>query len=132
MTMVVLLLTSCDSKPPEDITLADLTAGEKLYITRLVTLERAKAVALVDRDTGNVLLDSLAIAWGDSARVETASGIPSLPQRAELVGRLLHRILVAEEDSLLHAPRPDRLHAPIVDPPEDTPSEASAQEKGIH
>ena len=47
---------------------------------RMVTLERAKAVALADREQGEALLDSLAAAWGDSfvaATLDVATGVLS-------------------------------------------------------
>ncbi len=93
--------------------LDQLHPGERRYIERIVTLERAKAVALVQRAEGTALLDSLAVAWGDSARTETLADAPVDPIRAQLVNELLNRILEAEQDSLVEAPRPDRLHAPL-------------------
>ncbi len=107
--------TGC-SKDEHSLTMEQLDPGEQLYITRIVTLERAKAVALVERKEGLALLDSLNIAWGDSAMYETLAGIPTNPLRAKLVNNLLGQILLAEEDSLLRAPRPDRLQAPLPDP----------------
>ena len=120
------LIAGCE----EDTTplqLADLTADEHLYLERVVQLERAKAVALVDRETGLALLDSLAADWGDSSLAETKTLVPSEPKRSAAVADLLLRILAAENDSLLHAPRPDRLAAPLPDPTtfqadDDTPS----------
>ena len=109
------LLAGCDEEPAP-LQLADLTADEHLYLERIVQLERAKAVALVDRETGLALLDSLAADWGDSSLAETKALVPSEPQRSAAVADLLLRILAAENDSLLHAPRPDRLAAPLPDP----------------
>jgi hypothetical protein len=94
----------------------DLEPGELRYVTRVVVLERAKAVALADRAAGDALLDSLAAAWGDSSLAETEAGVPDDPGRAAAVGRLLQRILEAELDSLVLAPRPDRLAQPLPDP----------------
>jgi hypothetical protein len=71
----------------------------------------------VDRPLGDTLLDSLATAWGDSALGETAALVPTDPVRAGQVANFLHRVLEAELDSLLLAPRPDRLAAPLPDPP---------------
>lgn len=109
-------LAGCSAEEPADLTLADLTDGERLYVTRLVVLERAKAVALVDRPTGDALLDSLAQAWGDSARSETEAGVPGDPLRAAQVATLLTRVLEAELDSLLAEPVPRRLAAPLPEP----------------
>ena len=120
---LLLALSACDREGPTEIRLADLDEGEYRYVSRLVILERAKAVALVDRPTGNALLDSLSTAWGDSARAETIAGVPSDPRRAQQVGRLLGRILEAELDSLLFSPRPDRLSAPLPDPDPRAPTE---------
>jgi len=108
------------------LTVADLTPGEALYVQRVVVLERAKAVALVDRAAGDALLDSLAAAWGDTALDATAAGIPREPERAALVADLLGRLLVAEQDSLTLAPRPDRLGAPL--PPPAPPREREPRE----
>lgn len=99
------------------LSLDQLRPGERTYIERVVTLERAKAVTLVDRARGQALLDSLASAWGDSSKQETLAGMPQDPTRARLVNDLLGRILAAEQDSLLDAPRPDRLQAPLPETP---------------
>jgi len=108
---------------PESLQLDDLTDGERLFIERFVTLERAKAVTLVAADAGQALLDSLAAAWGDDARSETGQGLPVAPQRAAAVQNLLARILAAERDSLLLAPSPRRLRAPLPDPSPPPPAE---------
>ena len=97
-------------------TVDDLTEGERQYIGRVITLERARAVALTDRPVGVALLDSLAAAWGDSSLPETVAGLPDDPQRAAFVGGLLSRLLIAEQESLVLAPRPDRLAAPWPQP----------------
>ena len=110
------LLAGCEQEDHPALQLDDLTSGERLYVSRLVTLERAKAVALIDRTGGDAPLDSLALAWGDSARSETEVGVPDDPVRAGQVSHLLLRILEAELDSLIAAPRPDRLAAPLPDP----------------
>ena len=86
-------------------------------------------MALIDRPTGNAILDSLAIAWGDSARQETSRGLPGDPIRAGQVGDLLRRILEAETDSLTHAGRPDRLILPLPDPLPVDPEEAKAKKE---
>ncbi len=116
MILVCLALAGCGDKETS-LRLDQLRPGERAYIQRVVTLERAKAVALTDRTLGLVLLDSLASAWGDSSEQETLAGIPTEPTRARLVNELLGKILAAEEDSLLAAPRPDRLQAPLPDVP---------------
>nr|MEE4267892.1 hypothetical protein [Candidatus Krumholzibacteria bacterium] len=110
------LVAGCDSGDPPPLTLEDLTPDEYLYIQRFVTLERAKAVAVVDRPTGDALLDSLATAWGDSAQRDTEALAPGDPRRAKLVHQLLFDILDTEVDSLVNAPRPDRLHQPLPRP----------------
>ncbi len=124
LTVAMLLGTTfglgCDSSSVPEVGLDDLGPGELLYVHRVVSLERAKAVALVDRTAGTALLDSLAAAWGNNSLDETVAGVPGDPVRAGAVGRLLARILVAEQDSLVMAPRPDRLAAPLPDPPPET------------
>ena len=101
--------------------LDDLMPAERRYVERVVVLERAKAVALVDPEAGTALLDSLAEAWGDSAMADTRALAPREPRRSAAVASLLLRVLQAEEDSLVQAPRPDRLARPLPDPvpPED-------------
>ena len=122
------LVVGCDSGDPPPLTLEDLTPDEHLYIQRFVTLERAKAVAVVDRPTGDALLDSLATAWGDSAQQETEALAPGDPRRSRLVHQLLLAILDAEADSLVAEPRPDRLHQPLPRPL--TPEEKESQDPG--
>ncbi len=95
--------------------LDQLKPGERFYIERVVTLERAKAVALNDRKQGEAILDSLNTVWGSDSLAETLTGIPKDPTRARLVNELLILILEAEKDSLITAPRPDRLNAPLPD-----------------
>ena len=96
--------------------IADLDAEEWEYITRYVTIERAKAVKIVDPESGQALLDSLSIAWGDSSAAETGRLLPERTGRIIAVNRLLLAILAADEDSLVHAPRADRLTAPLPVP----------------
>ncbi len=116
----VLLLGGCrDGKRP--LRLADLTPAEEQYITRFVTLERARAVVLVDREAGDALLDSLAASWGDSSLVEAQAALTGDANRLEKLHTLLSMILDAEEDSLLAAPVARRLHAPVLDPPPQAP-----------
>lgn len=118
LVAAMLLLSAGCSDEGTDLQVDQLTPGELTYVTRIVTLERAKAVTLVDRKTGDALLDSLAAAWGDSSLEKTLAGMTTDPVRARLVNELLERLLVAEQDSLVQAPRPDRLQAPL---PEDLP-----------
>jgi hypothetical protein len=110
------LLGGCGRSEP-NLTLDDLTSAESLFIQRFVVLERARAVALVDPRSGNALLDSLANIWGDSALTAPQRGFPVDPLRAAAVHDLLKRILLAEQDSLVYAPHPRRLAAPLPDPP---------------
>ena len=126
---VLLLLAAVGCEQGDEPGLADLTPGERLYVERMVVLERAKAVGLADRGQGNALLDSLAAAWGDSSLERTIAGLPDDPQRAAAVGRLLSGILLAEQDSLVNAPRPDRLAAPLP-PPAFAPGPAEPVEEG--
>lgn len=101
----------------ETLQLSDLTPAERQYIDRFVTLERARAVALVEAERGAALLDSLAAAWGDSSLAVTRRNLPRLPDRMAALNELLARILNAERDSLLLAPEARRLLAPLPDPP---------------
>jgi hypothetical protein len=104
-----------------ELRLADLTPDERLYVERVIVLERAKAAALLDADRGVALFDSLAVAWGDSSLESTSRLAPREPDRALAVGSLLRRVLGAEQDSLLAWPDRDRLHAPLPDPPPPAP-----------
>ncbi|MBK6900310.1 MAG: hypothetical protein IPH09_14025 [bacterium] len=112
----LLAVAGCGPEGGRPLQLSDLTPPERLYVTRFVTLERARAVALVEPGRGGALLDSLAIAWGDSSLAAARSALPADPRRQALLHGLLGRILRAEQDSLLDAPRPDRLDAPLPDP----------------
>lgn len=107
--------TGCE-RETGPVGLADLTAGETVYFHRVLEIERAKTLALVDRDRGEAVLDSLAAAWGDSARAEVAAGLTGNPFRAEAVHRLLMRVLEAEHDSLRLHPAGGRLGRPAPDP----------------
>lgn len=125
-TALIVLGAGCgEDKSP--LAVDQLTPGELTYVTRVVTLERAKAVTLVDRPAGNALLDSLAAAWGDSSLEKTRAGLPTDPLRARLVNELLERLLVAEQDSLIQAPRSDRLRAPLPQPLPPNPPEVPAE-----
>ena len=118
---LLLLLVSaigCDSEA-EQLRLNDLTPNELDFVTRFLILERSRAVALVDPDRGEALLDSLAADWGDTSQVVISAKLPVDPLRAAAVYELLGRILVAEKDSLLQAPLPRRISDPLPDPPPD-------------
>lgn len=113
--LLALFAPGCGQRD-KPLQLPDLSYSERLYVERFVTLERARAVALVDVDRGQALLDSLGRAWGDSALEWTLGTLPRDPRRVAGLYNLLSRILVAESDSLLHAPKARRLAAPLPDP----------------
>lgn len=108
-------LSSCREEP-RPLAMADLSPAEREYVSRFVVLERARAVALSDRPAGEALLDSLAAAWGDSALARAEAALSSDTARLAAFHDLLARILEAEEDSLLQAPVPSRLTAPLPPP----------------
>jgi len=112
---VLIPASGCDQQN-KPLTLADLNADEFLYVERMVVLERAKTAALLDRRSGDALLDSVAAAWGDSSLQETLKGAPRDPIRSEAVTDLLRRILVAEQESLLVSTGQERLHLPLPEP----------------
>ncbi len=126
LTIIFLsLFAGACSRQDQELQLADLSPDEYTYIERIVILERAKAVALNDRDLGNILLDSLLVAWGDSVESETAAMAPQVPERSQAVHELLGRILTAEKDSLKLVPEIRRLTAPMTGyQPEDVPDAA--------
>jgi hypothetical protein len=126
----LLALAGCEPEEPPKLQLDDLSPTELTYIEQLVVLERAKAVALIDRETGTALLDSLATAWGDSALQDARNLTPDDPQRSRQVHDLLLRILEAETDSLISAARPDRLGAPLPDPVVAPPEPEGPEEEG--
>jgi len=109
-------VTGCEKKQ-SPLVLEDLDEGETELLTRLIILERAKSLALVDRPAGQALLDSLAVAWGDSIGEETVAGAPSNATRAHEVGQLYSRVFSAEHDSLLAHDGRRELTAPLPDPP---------------
>ncbi len=115
LALTGLFISGCD-KSEEGLHLEDLSRDEYTFIERMVVLERTKAVALMDKETGFALLDSLAMAWGDSALVRTREMAENSPLRSAAVGELLGRILESERDSLLHAPHADRIGLPLSDP----------------
>lgn len=117
---LLLAATGCENETTK-LALTDLSGDEFRYVERMVVLERAKAVALIDRPAGDALLDSLAVAWGDSSLVETGAGAPADPVRSEAVATLLREVLAAERDSLMAAPRADRLQQPLMEPPLPAP-----------
>ncbi|MBD3220389.1 hypothetical protein GF314_04030 [bacterium] len=113
---ILLVLVAACAREPDHLTLADLTADESFCLERLVVLERARAVALADPELGEVVLDSLAVAWGDSVPEDLLRRLPLEPRRASRFHGLLRRVLEAENDSLTFAPRRDRLDAPLPTP----------------
>lgn len=116
LLIVVLLGVGCDREPPP-LAVSDLTPDEAYCLEHLVLLERARAVALADPELGAVVLDSLAVAWGDSFARDLERRLPVEPRRASRFHDLLLRVLEAENDSLTFAPRRGRLTAPFW--PED-------------
>jgi hypothetical protein len=109
------------------LAIADLSGAEYVFVERMVLLERAKAAALVDRANGDVLLDSLAAAWGDSSLALTQAGAPRDPLRSEAVGALLRRVIQAEQESLLTSSGFDRWLLPLPEPAlEPAPDSATA------
>jgi len=118
---VLMPFAGCE-KNDAPLALSDLSGDEFVFVERMVILERAKTAALLDRETGDALLDSLAVAWGDSSFPLTLVGAPRNPVRSEAVGTLLRRVLEAEQDSLLTSNGRDRLNLPIPEPkPEPEP-----------
>ncbi len=124
LCLICTLISGCENTA-DSLQMKDLTQEETLFIQRMVILERTKAVALVDKETGFALLDSLAIAWGDSALERTQELAANSPLRSAAVGKLLGQILKAERDSLVNAPRPDRIPLPVSDPLPSTHPEQS-------
>ena len=110
----LLLLAGCREQEPI-LQLADLTAGERLYFERVVAIDRANSVALIHRDQGSALLDSLATAWGDSVLPATLDGLTGDPYRNVALGELLLRVVIAEQDSLRWDPARNRLNLPLPD-----------------
>ena len=127
LVAILAAAVGCSDDPEPDLVFGDLTHAERLFVERVIILERARAVALQDRETGDALLDSLATAWGDSSLAETARGMPDDPQRAARVGRLLTTLLAAEQDSLVSAASPRRLTAPLPVPPVPVDAEAPSR-----
>ena len=115
---------------PEDLTLDDLTAEEAEYLTRFVVLERARAVSFENRERGEALLDSLAVAWGDSAVDEALALLPGDPDRLAAFHGLLERVLAAEADSLLASPFAVPLDAAPTPPRPEPADDAPAGENG--
>ena len=110
----LLLVASCCQ---QELTLhvSDLTADERFYFEHVVAVERAKSCALIHPDSGAALLDSLAVAWGDSIQSEILAGLSGDPRRSVALGELLLRVVAAEQDSLLWDPGFNRLHLPLPD-----------------
>ena len=117
-------LAGCE-KNDAPLALSDLTGDEYIFVERMVILERAKTGALLDRQTGDAILDSLSVAWGDSSFPLTLVGAPRDPIRSEAVGTLLRRVLEAEQESLLTSTGLDRMNQPLPEPkPEPEPEAA--------
>jgi len=111
----------CD-KSDAPLALSDLSGEEFIFVERMIILERAKTAALLDRETGDAILDSLFVAWGDSSFPLTQVGAPRYPVRSEEVNTLLRRVLGAEQESLLTSTGLDRLNQPLPEPkPEPEP-----------
>ena len=109
------LLGGCQNQD-QPLQLDDLTAGERLYFERVVAVDRANSVALIHRDRGGALLDSLATAWGDSVLPEILDRLTGDPYRNAAISELLLRVVIAEQDSLKWDPAYNRLHLPLPDP----------------
>ncbi len=114
----LMVAAGCE-KGDTPLALADLSGAEYVFLERMVLLERAKAAALLDREVGEALLDSMAAAWGDSSLHITLAGAPRDPLRSEAVMALLHRVMEAEQESLLTSSGLDRLELPLPDPQPD-------------
>lgn len=112
LCVAIALVAGCQGEP-DQIELTDLDAGERQVVERYIVLERARAVAMADPPRGTAILDSLATAWGDSAGIEAERALPTDPKRASRIHDLLRRLLEADQDSLVHAPVPRRLTAPM-------------------
>ena len=125
---VLMQLTSCE-RNDAPLALSDLSGDEFVFVERMVILERAKTAALLDRQTGDAILDSLAVAWGDSSFPLTLLGAPRDPVRSEAVGTLLRRVLEAEQESLLTSSGLDRLDLPLPEPKPEPEPEAPPESK---
>ncbi len=123
---VLIPVAGCE-KNDAPLALSDLSGDEFVYVERMIILERAKTTALLDRETGDALLDSLAVAWGDSSFPLTLLGAPRDPLRAEAVGILLRRILTAEQESLLTSNGLDRMNQPLPEPEPEPEPEAGPE-----
>ncbi len=115
LTVLLAFAGGCTDET-QPLQLTDLTPAELKYVTRFITLERARAVTLVHREEGEALLDSLATAWGDSALSDNQAAFSLDTTRTAGLHDLLSRIIKAEEDSLLQAPVARRLTADLPDP----------------
>ncbi len=125
-----LIPTAGCEKSEAPLALNDLSGDEYLFVERMVILERAKTAALLDRETGDSLLDSLAAAWGDSSLPVTLAGVPRDPVRSEAVAALLGRVIEAEQESLLTSTGLDRLDQSLPDPAPVPPDEPTESEQG--
>jgi hypothetical protein len=123
---VLIPVTGC-GKNDAPLALSDLSGDEFIFVERMVILERAKTAALLDRQIGDAILDSLAAAWGDSSFPLTLVGAPRDPLRSEAVGTLLRRVLEAEQESLLTSTGLDRLDQPLPEPKPEPEPEATPE-----
>jgi len=113
LALVLCGLAAGCARRTDTLELAQLSREEREYVQRYVILERARAVALADPALGAALLDSLAVAWGDTADRVAERSLPRDPARAAALHDLVRRLLEAEADSLVFAPLPRRLAAPL-------------------
>ena len=130
LLLACLLPAAGCEKDDSPLTLDGLSGGEFVFVERMVLLERAKTVALLDRTAGDALLDSLAADWGDSSLSLTLTGAPDDPIRAEAVAALLRRVLAAEQDSLKVSSPFDRMTRPLPDPAPEVPEPDPDNEDG--
>ncbi len=104
------------SNDPGELEFQQLRPAERQYVERYIVLERARAVVMNDPLRGAAILDSLAETWGDTAASSAEGWLPADPYRAARLQELLARLLAAEFDSLVQAPYPRRLTAPLPMP----------------
>jgi hypothetical protein len=123
---VLIPVTGC-GKNDAPMALSVHSGDEFIFVERMVILERAKTAALLDRQIGDAILDSLAAAWGDSSFPLTIVGAPRDPLRSEAVGTLLRRVLEAEQESLLTSTGLDRLDQPLPEPKPEPEPEATPE-----
>jgi len=111
-SLALIFLGGCDRNDGE-LSLDDLTVGERNFIDKIVSVERALAVSYIHREAGNTLLDSLAADWGDSVSTAVMAQLPTDPKRTTKVDELLLRLITAEQDSFKLQPGANRLDLPL-------------------